>query len=230
MKKAINYIGQLRIYNIVDLMVLLVAVGVYPNSSRFWGVALLVLGFFAHLECSHRHKERLPVTKTISWLLWVPGLILFGDFFGGISYIFLSLLYSKKNQGHWALWSPLFRGLQALVLVASVTSYFLFLPWLAFTLQAVRNFLGDLRDTEGDRADKMQTLPVLMGFETDWVFLHLIGVLVTTWIWFWFSILPIWIPLAANVVEILTYWLTPRPSNKKAFVQMQKLISRLGFP
>lgn len=225
MSKWANYFGQLRIYSLVDLWLLLAVAG--ATGRPLWGAVLLHIGFLAFLESQHQHKEREPVPQVLPWVLFMIGWGWFGPRIVGTWYMFFSVMYALKKQSLWGLASPFVRGAQTFVLLLPFTTNHPRLLLTASVAMIIRNFFGDLRDVEQDCREGLRTWPVVFGLRRDLVFMHLFGVLVTTWLWWGFSTLPIWIPVAINSIEIGTYWLTPRPNNEKAAAWLQSKILQL---
>ncbi len=128
----------------------------------------------------------------------------------GFIFVLLCYLYTKKTSFGWGWASPVFRGLQSFILVAGLTGYGAFLPWLAFALTLIRNFLGDIRDIKKDKKHGMRTLPMVLGMAQGWKYIHLAGVMITSLVWWSLADISIGYLLAAYVVQIATYNLTPR--------------------
>ncbi len=213
-KKCLNYLGQLRCYSLVDLILLLIAAKV--SGSQFWGSIGLWIGFLAFLESRHSHEGREEVPNWTAFLLMVTAIPFFG-IEKGLLFCGLSFFYAQKNKGWWGLVSPFCRGLQTVLMVGLGP-----FGWLAGTLMAVRNVLGDGRDTEQDRKEGqgLKTWTVILGAKADWLFLHFFAVLGTTLVWWRVANLPaVWLALAF-AIEVGTYWLTPRGSNCKAKAKM----------
>lgn len=225
MKKVLSYLGHLRIYSLSDLWFLLAVAG--ATGRPLWGALLLHVGFLAFLEYYHEHRQREPVPGVLPWLiLFLCGLIMYGRPEVGGWYIILSILYSMKKQGYWGLISPFARGAQTFVLLFPFLTSHTCLVWTAAAAMIARNLLGDLRDVEQDRREGLHTWPVVLGLRRDLVFVHLFGVIGTTWLWWWFSSVLWLVPLGINLIEIITYWLTPRPSNKNTALWLHGKILR----
>ncbi len=222
-KKLVNYLGQLRIYSLIDYMLMLVAAGASPNGPQFWGALDYWVGFLAHLESVHHDQGREPVPGILPWAVWLLATTTWKNDDVGFLFIALSLIYAWKKRKPWGLVSPFVRGLQALVITGGIMGYGHLFPWVAAVLTGRRNWKGDQRDKEEDqkdvnknRPDGVQTWPVVMGQEKDKPFAHLTALLVTTWVWWWFSKLPWWVPMGVNLIQLATYWCTPRTSNTHA--------------
>lgn len=224
--RLLNYLGQLRIYSLVDLMLMLVAAGASPASLRFWGAVFLWVGFLAHLESVHHDKGREPVPSLIAWLLWLQALVWWKNSTAGDLFFVGSLLYAQKKKYPWGLISPFMRGLQTFVIVGHIVGYNHAFPWLVATLTALRNSLGDLRDSSEDAEEGIRTWPAMWKWRSR-PFVHLFGVFGTTIVW-WLNAdgLPLWLLPMILIVEATTYWLTPRPSNKKTAQWLHSKILR----
>lgn len=203
MSKFMNYLGQLRIYSLVDLVLLVVAFHLPARSLV--GTVILWLGFISYLEYHHRHPYRFRFPFLVPMSLAVVGLWYFG--IGGIVFLLWSVLYCKKNQNGWGLVSPIFRGLQTMTLVWNKGSWPTVL--LSGLLVAVRNLLGDARDTSKDRKVGMKTWPVVLNW-SDHKYLHLLAVMGTTAIWGFMADLNLGLVVGIWLIQIATYWLTPR--------------------
>ena len=223
MRKVLNYLGQLRLYSLVDLMLMLLAAGASAASPRFWGAVFLWVGFLAHLEAVHHDKGRESVPRILAWLLWLQALKLWYDNITGDVFILSSLVYAQKKNWRLGLLSPLMRGLQTLVIVGSISGYDQVFTWLAAALTIVRNLLGDLRDSQEDAEEAIRTWPSVLGLESR-PFAHYFGMFGTTIVWWVYAGLPAWVLLVILIFETATYWLTPRPSNKNAAVWLRKIL------
>lgn len=203
MGKGRNYLGQLRIYSLVDLTLLLVASNIV--GQKLVGAVLLWVGFLAYLEHKHQHSYRNNISWSVPVILFVLGTFYFGWF--GVLFIIFSALYCRKDEKGWGLASPFMRGLQTVSLLWGSPD----LIWISVSSVAIvaRNILGDARDTSKDKAAGMMTWPVLANF-TDYKYLHLAGVFATTMLWWSQAELNVGWLLVALVVEFATYRLTPR--------------------
>lgn len=202
-----NYIGQLRLYSLVDLLLLLQATQVTPTAMV--GAISLWLGFLVHLESEHKDRGRQAWTSGFWALLLLIGLGLYGRI-EGLAFAGFSYLYSKKKVGKMGLVTPIIRGLQTLVLVGGLVGYQTALPWLAGSLITVRNWLGDWRDIEKDRAEGIVTWPVVWQLKPPIPQIHLLAVIATSTIWWHQTDLSAWWLVGALAVEIVTYNWTPR--------------------
>jgi len=202
-----GYIQNLRIYSFVDLILLLYAAKL--SLTPFVGALALWIGFLLYLEWRHKHSYRSH-SPILSWILFFTlGTLLF-PFPWGIAFVLTSILYSEKKLAYGGIFSPFARGLQsALFLIPFVTFYspLLGIAPLATTL---RNILGDVRDAKKDFDNNMKTIPVLLGLRKNIPYVHLLGVLSTTLLWWSFTTLPFFIVLLLWIIEIMTYKLTPR--------------------
>ncbi len=225
MKKLVNYIGQLRLYSLADLILMLYVI---PGSHfrESLGAVLLWVGFLAHLESVHKDRGREPVNKIYAWLFWLQAFVFLGDSEVGTLYILLSIFYSFKKKWYWARLSPLIRGLQTISMLVLVSPSELKWYWLfaAAILVTNRNFWGDARDTVHDAKERVRTWPVAMGMKNH-PFAHLFSTIATTLgFWLYANTLRFkWLALIV-FIEVATYWLTPRQSNKKAAQELRKIL------
>ncbi len=225
MRRALNYLGQLRIYSLVDLILMLRAVSQF--SKPFLGAVFLWIGFLAFLESIHKDKGREPVNQTFAWLVWLQACIFLGDSSEIIPlYIVFSILYSFKKRWYWARLSPLLRGLQTIAIVVLVSPSEIKWYWLAATalLIAIRNFWGDARDIVQDEKEGIKTWPIYFEMQQR-PLAHLFCTLGTTAAWWAYAgdlslkwLLLVW------VVEASTYLLTPRQSNNKTAQGLSKIL------
>jgi len=207
MKVFLNYLGQLRLYSLIDLVWLLLAT--QATSTQFVGILLLWIGFLAHLELGHRHSYRHNLAKHLDTVLFIAGLLLFRKVEGFI-FVLLSFLYTKKKQQCWGSISPFIRGAQSFVLAGGLVGYINPLSWIAFILTLVRNLLGDVRDVKKDKEEGMKTIPVLLGLTYSWKYIHLVAVIATSTVWWFFTNVSLWYLVIVFVIQIATYNLTPR--------------------
>lgn len=206
MTKVTNYIGQLRIYSLVDLVLLLIAV--QADTLQFIGAIMLHLGFLAYLESRHSHAYREKIPRWVAYVVAGIGLFFYRKI-EGLLYLCFSFLYTKKNK-RWGFVSPFFRGLQNLFLVAGITGYHTYLPYLVAGLFLLRNIIGDVRDAGKDTKEGMHTIPILMGMKKNHRFVHLFFTIGTSILWWSLSPLGVSWLLLAIVLEVGTYHLTPR--------------------
>jgi 1,4-dihydroxy-2-naphthoate octaprenyltransferase len=206
LKKIYNYIGLLRIYSLLDLVLMLLAIR--ATNLELFGVILLHVGFLAYLEYKHAHDYRVKVPFWIVPIITLLGAVLFGHI-EGLGYILASYVYTKKNK-RLGWFSPFARGIQNFFIVAGIVGYTSILTLTVPLLLFVRNVAGDFRDTEKDKNEGMRTIPVILGFITDCKHIHLIVLLVTSTVWWYLlSISVLWL-IPIFLIEIYTYKLTPR--------------------
>jgi len=218
--KWLNYFGQLRLYSLVD-MILMMYASQAPFAALF-GAMMLHIGFLAFLESRHKQPGRAPVSEDLPWVVCsYIGMRYFGDHIEAGIYICCSILYSMKNRGRWGLLSPFFRGAQIFLLTVPFADFWFAV--LAAVATAVRNVLGDLRDVVADRQDNMKTWPVILRIKEDWLFFHLAATLATTWLWWSFTSISVFCPASLTLIELRSYYLTPRSSNQKALAVLQRL-------
>lgn len=202
-----NYLGQLRIYSLLDLIILSIAIG--ASRNEFIGIVLLHIGFLAFLESRHGHDYRKKLPKYLWLIITIFGLLFYWHI-EGILFVLLSYVYTLKNRKYFATLSPVARGLQLFVIVAGVIGYTNKLSILAFILLFIRNFCGDLRDIEKDSKENMITLPVFFGMKHNIKHVHLVFTLLTTFVWFIFTDLNYLFLIPIFLIQIYTYNLTPR--------------------
>jgi hypothetical protein len=207
-RKALNYVGQLRLYSYADLVLLLVAVG--ATAQDVAQCSLLWFGFLIHLEWSHRDRGRLPWP----WQAWaIPCIAGFAVQPSPrlVAFVIVAVIYSnKKRISFIALVGPLVNGaikgaLAFLVVQASWEAI------LAVTLlTAARNLAGDFRDIMKDRHEGVETIPVRLGIKHDIRWLYPTALIATSATWVWAGGLPAWSLVLAAAVQVATYRLTPR--------------------
>lgn len=203
----LNYIGQLRIYSLVDLVILLFAVD--ANQSEFWGVILLHIGFLAYLESRHKHVYRKKLPEYFWLVLALVGLVLYGHL-EGVAFFVCSYLYTLKTEKYFATCSPLMRGLQYFFLIGGIIGYANKLTWIVLVAMFVRNLCGDFRDVVKDKKENLKTLPVVLRVEKDSKHIHLVALFATTLIFFQYTNFQFWLLIPIFLIQILTYRLTPR--------------------
>lgn len=203
----INYIGQLRLYSLLDLIIFCFAL--LASAQDFVGIILLHIAFLAYLETRHSHSYRKPVPKYFWLVLTLVG-ILFYRHWEVIGFLLSSYIYTKKTNGYFGALSPIMRGLQYLFLAAGVIGYNHPLTWIAFIVIFIRSFAGDLRDTGKDKAENLKTLPVIIGLDRNVPVIYFITLLATSYIWWSFTTLPIYMLLGVFIIQITTYNITAR--------------------
>ncbi|MFH1456963.1 MAG: hypothetical protein ABIF17_02500 [Patescibacteria group bacterium] len=207
MNKNKNLIGQLRIYSLIDLVLLLVVVG--ATTKQLAGGILLWVGFLLFLEEGHSHEYREKFPE-YSWLpLVLFGLVLYARP-EGLAFVFLSWLYTQKNKGYLATVSPVVRGLQTIMLVGGIMGYASCFIWLAGGLTIIRNLLGDVRDAYKDFEENKRTWPVLLAYHPQAKNIHLFGCWLTSTIWWMYGDISVLWLVAIIAVQKKTYFWTPR--------------------
>ena len=207
MKKLINLVGQIRIYSLVDLILLLVAIN--ATFNQFTGSVCLWVGFLFFLEANHKHRYRESFPKGIWIIFWLMGLYFFHQP-ESFAFIVLSVLYTQKNRWNFALVSPVVRGLQTTVLLLGIMGHVGPFVILAGVLITIRNFLGDIRDSCKDFKENKKTLPVLLNYRTSSKYIHLYGCFITSAVWWTYSGLSIWWLFATWTIQTISYCWTPR--------------------
>jgi len=127
MKTVLNILGQLRIYTLVDLALLIYVAG--GRGQIFWGVILLWIGFLAYLEAQHKHSYRVKIPQALWVIFLIVGLVLFKRI-EGIGFIIASYFYTRKDHENYGIFAPFFRGLQNLLLVGGIAGFDNVLTWL----------------------------------------------------------------------------------------------------
>ncbi len=206
MKKVKSYIGQLRLYSLADLVLLLIAI--QAEVPQFIGAITLHIAFLAYLESKHSHSYRAKVPLEVSYVLAFIGAVIYGRIEGFI-YIIFSVLYTQKIH-KLGFVSPVCRALQTLFIVAGIIGYYSPITYVAAGLLFLRNVAGDFRDTEKDKKEGMKTLPVLMGANRNVKYIHLILTIVTSTVWWYLSPLYVGWLFLVIVIQISTYNLTSR--------------------
>lgn len=212
-KTVLNYLGQLRIYSFLDIIVFATTLTI--NFGAIVGIALLWLSFLLYLESIHNDKPRLKVNKYL-WLgPFIASLILLPIWIC-FAFALLSYLYTKKKQGKiWGVLAPFFRCLQNGVIAIGFNFQ---LAILSIVLIFTRNLIGDFRDAYIDKQRGILTIPVVLGINKNqiWAFYtHIFFVMATTIIWFNYSFLDSRLIFPIIVFQLISYPLTPRLSNPK---------------
>ena len=205
--KFLDYIGQLRIYSLVDLTLLLYVID--SNKYELIGGILLHISFLAYLESEHKHKYRAIMPKWIWIILLIPGILLYNHF-SVLGFIIVSYFYTLKNKKYYGPIAPLLRGMQCLFLVGGVAGYESFITWLVLPIIFIRNLIGDVRDIEKDRKEDLKTLPIIFGLKKSIPYIHLSFLLFTSLIWFSYSTFRYYYLIGIWVIEVTTYNLTKR--------------------
>jgi len=202
MKNVSNYLGQLRIYSLVDLMLMMYAAG--ARGQVFWGAVVLWIGFLTYLESQHKHTYRAKIPNSLWIALIIIGLVLFGRI-EGVGFVVASYFYTCKDKKNYGIFAPLFRGLQNFLLVGGVIGFSSVLVWFAFVLIFARNILGDIRDAGKDTGEGMKTIPILFGWKKNVPIIHLVGILGTTFVWWHYSGLGVAFLLVIWGIQLVTY-------------------------
>ncbi len=206
MKKIRDYIGILRLYSLLDLVLMLLAIR--ATNFELLGAVLLHIGFLAYLEYKHAHDYRAKLPFWIFPIITFVGAILFKHI-ESLGYIVTSYLYTKKTK-KLGWFSPIARGLQNFFIVAGILGYTSILTLVIPLLFFVRNLAGDFRDAGKDSKEGMKTIPVLIGSNKNNKHIHLITLLVTSTIWWYMLGINILWLIPIFLIEVYTYNLTPR--------------------
>ncbi len=209
MKKSVfwNIVGQIRLYSIVDLILLLIAIK--ADRAEFIGVIFLHLGFLLFLESVHKHKERVPFPRYL-WIVLTGIGVYFYHHLAVIGFLVSSFLYAKKNMPSLSAFAPFFRGLQYYFFTSGILGFLNPFAFLSGTLLVLRNFTGDIRDVTKDKKEGLKTLPMVLGFKKSIKHIHLVGLLITSFVWWYIAGISVAWLLGAYLIEIGTYYLTPR--------------------
>jgi hypothetical protein len=206
--KVANYVGQLRLYSYVDLVLLWLWLG--RDARSILAGTLLWFGFLVHLEWRHRDRGRL----LWPWWAWAA-LIVSGAILAWSVWTFafaaLSALYAyKKRFPRIARFSFVYNGLLkvALLLATAPTSA----PRACFVwvVMALRDLAGDFRDVEKDAEEGVETLPVWLGLRRDRRWLYPAALAVTSALWATLGHVQVVVLVACWAVQVSTYRLTPR--------------------
>jgi 4-hydroxybenzoate polyprenyltransferase len=208
MKTLVNYFGQIRIYSLIDYLILLIASG--ASAYEFTGVLLMHTGFLAYLESRHKHSYRKSVPKYLWIFLTVIGVVFYDHYIFALLFIICSILYTLKTRSYFGIFAPAIRALQYFIIIGGITGFQSQLPWIALLVIFIRNFAGDLRDVEKDSRDNMKTLPISMGLKRGTKYIHLITILLTTTIWWTYTGISLVVLLPILLIQGLSYNLTPR--------------------
>lgn len=203
----IIYVGHFRLYSLVDLAFLLVAIS--APKHLFAGYILLWIAFLFFLNERHRPEYRFHYNREFWVVLTGAGLIILHHW-AGLLFVLFSFVYTLKKQGRFALISPIIHGLQAATIVGSVLGFHHYFTWIAAGALAIRNLAGDVRDIKKDRERGIFSIPIAFGLQNGNKYIHLAAILVTTLIWAIFGHIQIEFLIMAWLVEIMSYNLTQR--------------------
>ncbi len=201
-----GYIGIIRIYSIIDLLLFSLVIG--ANGFEIIGIVLLHIAFLSYLEYKHSHKYRQGVSVYISIILLIIGCYFFNHI-EALGYVLMSLLYVNKNKKNgW--FSPFARGLQNFFIAGAVIGYNNFLVYIILLIFIFRNLMGDFRDTIKDKKEGLKTIPIVFGYNKSIKNIHLLSLFLTTGIWSYLINLSIFYVLILFIIQLYTYNLTPR--------------------
>lgn len=207
-KHVLNYVGQLRLYSYVDLVLLLLAVD--ASALEIVQCSLLWLGFLVFLEWRHRDRGRLRWPWYAWGGLWATAMVM-GHVPELLPFFAVAIAYAnKKRFTILAMVSPLVNGAikGALVLIVARTRVDAIV--IVTLLTAIRNLAGDFRDVIKDRSEKVATVPVRLGVRRDLPALYPTALVMTSTFWTVWGSLPAWLLAIAVAVQLATYRLTPR--------------------
>lgn len=202
-----NYLGQLRMYSYVDLLLLLMAVK--SSTLDVIAASMLWFGFLIFLEWIHKDKGRNK-WPLYAWLIpWLVGIIIIQRW-ETVFFILLAVIYTLKKRYPVGLVAPLINGLLKVSLILLVSKPQIEITILIFVLFFIRNLMGDIRDAHKDSSEKVITLPVLMGYKKHTPYVYPLFLGFTSFIWVQIGNLPIWLVPIGWLIQLGTYHLTPR--------------------
>jgi len=208
LSRAVNYIGQLRPYSYVDLLLLFAALHAGVRVAA--GVSLLWFGFLIHLEWRHRDRERLGWHWSMWAVPWAIAPVLVPSWWV-VPFFGFAVAYALKKRFRWAAAvSPLVNGLMKTFLVLLAPGVAAATLLMVLGLMTLRNLLGDLRDAEKDAKESVMTVPVVLGYHRSTPYIYPAGLVLTSTVWTVVGGLPWWALAGALAVEAGTYRLTPR--------------------
>jgi 4-hydroxybenzoate polyprenyltransferase len=208
METVKNYIGQLRIYSMIDLILLLYISGV--DTPNFLGSIILHVAFLSYLEAQHKDNGRKKIPHIVWLILMFVGVFFYQNTLSVTGYIISSFFYTLKKKGFWGKYSPIMRGLQNFFIIGGIVGFLNPLSIVSFVALSLRNLTGDFRDVTKDRSEHVRTIPVLLGIKKDCKKIHLLAIFMTTLLWWSFSELPMLVLLMSYYIQSVTYNLTPR--------------------
>tara|TARA_Y100000310_G_C20613578_1_gene779362 strand:- start:688 stop:1320 length:633 start_codon:yes stop_codon:yes gene_type:complete len=202
-----NILGQVRMYSLVDLVLLFIAIK--ASSSQLVGIVLLHLGFIFFLEYTHKHEYRTPFPIFLWVFFLLVGIFFYRSIFV-IGFLVFSFFYARKNLPSLSPYGPFFRGLQYYFLSAGIIGLLNPISFLVGGLIVLRNFTGDLRDIAKDKKEGLKTIPIILGFDKDIRFIHILFLFGTSFVWWIFSDISIVWLAVVYLIQISTYNLTSR--------------------
>lgn len=206
-----NYLGQLRLYSFVDLLLVLSWQRV--TGKDLLRASLLWFGFLVYLDWRHRDagRERWPAWV---WMgLWSGGLVL-GTTYRVVAFFVAAAVYSEKKRLPVAgMLSPLVNGLVKVTLLWVVGAQSLTGLAIVFSVMAVRNLAGDLRDAGRDLRDGVVSIPIALGYKHDTVCIYPIALALSSALWAILGSAPLYVLFAVWCIQACTYHLTPRKAS-----------------
>lgn len=194
-------------YSYVDIILMLLAFK--ADVITIVSCSLLWFGFLIHLEWRHRDKGRL-LWPVWSWIIpWIFGIIIHPSIFQ-IPFIVTCVAYSLKKQFNWiGLISWIINGSIKAWIVAMIPAPF----WGVFLvggIMCIRNLAGDIRDAGKDSAERVLTLPVVLGLKKNVPYIYPTCLVITSILWVYIGgISFLWL-IPVFIIQSLTYHLTPR--------------------
>lgn len=202
----VNYIGQLRIYSFVDLILLFILAG--ATSIEIFGCSLLWFSFLIFLEFIHKDKGRNR-WSVYAWIIpFTVGILIIYKI--EILFFILSVaLYTYKKKYPLGLISPIINGLLKTSLIMLITDDINILL-IVFILMTIRNLAGDIRDAYKDSKENIITLPVKLGYKIHTPYVYPLFLGFTSFVWVFMSDMSLLIIFPVWFIQFQTYHLTPR--------------------
>jgi len=201
-----NYIGQLRIYSFVDLILLFIVAD--ATNLEIIGCSLLWFSFLIFLEFIHKDKGR-KIWSIYAWILpLIVGVVIINKI-EIVFFILASILYTYKKKYPFGLMSPIANGLLKSFLVLLISDEINLLI-MVFILMSIRNLAGDFRDAHKDFNENIITLPVIFGYRKNTDYIYPFFLALTTMVWVIMGEINVWIIIPLWFIQFTTYHLTPR--------------------
>ena len=201
-----NYIGQLRIYSFVDLVLLFLVVD--ATRLEIIGCSLLWFSFLIFLEFIHKDRGRVewPIS---AWVVpFILGIVIIYKI-EIIFFIITAIFYTYKKQYPLGLISPIINGLLKVFLVLLISDD-INIVILVFVLMTIRNLAGDFRDAYKDFSEKITTLPILFSYKQNTNYIYPLFLAFTSLVWVLMAKISLWFILLVWFIQFKTYHLTSR--------------------
>lgn len=203
----INYVGQLRAYSYVDLILMFLWLEATPQMIV--ALSCLWFGFLVFLESIHKDRGRREWHWSVWVLLWSTGAILLMRW-EVLFFFLMASLYAFKKKRNFGKISFITNGLIKVALVYLIPNVSLITLGVVFVAMSFRNLMGDFRDIEKDTEEEVQTFPIFLGFQKDRKYLYPVTLALTTFLWFFIGDLSVFWLIFAWVIQLITYNWTPR--------------------